>query len=81
MVECEDVFYEDLDALVAYATEHTNSFIFDSTLELEKVEIVDDLEITYRTIDDIDDNDNEVWVTKTEKFSYSYKELVTVVRS
>jgi hypothetical protein len=30
-------------------------------------------------IDEYDENDNEVWVTKTETFEYNLKDMMTLV--
>jgi hypothetical protein len=81
IVECEDQLFESLDALVAVATETPECFDFwFSEYEIVSVEVNDQLEITYTTIDDYDDNGDEIRKTEVEKLDYSYgKELAVLV--
>lgn len=81
IIECEDQLFENLDALVAVATETPECFIGAvSDCEIVSVEVNDQLEITYTTIDDYDDNGDEIRKTEVEKFDYSYaKELAVLV--
>jgi RecB family exonuclease len=81
IVECEDQLFENLDALVAVATETPECFDFwFSEYEIVSVEVTDQLEITYTTIDDYDDNGDEIRKTEVEKLDYSFgKELAVLV--
>jgi hypothetical protein len=83
IIECEGQLFENLDALIAVATETPECFYsyWDSDNEIVKVEITDaGLEITYTSVDDYDDEGNEIREETTEKFSYDYsKELAVLV--
>lgn len=83
IVECEDQLFEDTEALEAVALQDPELFItyWNSDYELVSVEVTDELEITYTEIDSYDDNGEEVRVTKTEKFSYSYSNQLAVLVS
>jgi hypothetical protein len=83
IIECEEQLFEDLDTLVAVATETPECFITGwSDNELVSVDTNDEMElvITYTTIDDYDDNGDEIRKTETESFGYNYqKELAVLV--
>ncbi len=83
IIECEDQLFENLDALVAVATETPECFGFwDSDNEIVSVDVSDEMElvITYSTIDDYDDNGDEIRKTQVEKLDYTYsKELAVLV--
>lgn len=81
IVECEGQLFENLDALVAVAIETPECFIGAvSDCEIVSVEVNDELEITYTTIDDYDDNGDEIRKTEKESFEYNYqKELAVLV--
>lgn len=83
IIECEDQLFESLDALIAVATETPECFDFwSSDNEIVSVDVNDEMElvITYSTIDDYDDNGDEIRKTEVEKFSYSYaRELAVLV--
>jgi uncharacterized membrane protein len=83
IIECEGQLFENLDALIAVATETPECFYsywsFDN--EIVKVEITEKgLEITYSSVDDYDAEGNEIREETTETFSYDYsKELAVLV--
>lgn len=84
IIECEDQLFENLDALIAVATETPDCFIsyWHHDDEIVSVDTNDDSElvITYTTIDEYDDNGDEVRKTEVEKFGYNYgKELAVLV--
>jgi hypothetical protein len=82
IIECEDQLFESLDALIAVATETPECFIssWGGDDEIISVEMGDNLIIKYSTLDTYDENDNPVYETKTEEFSYDYgKELAVLV--
>lgn len=84
IIECEDQLFENLDALIAVATETPECFYnyWDSDNEIVSVGTNDDmqLEITYSSIQDYDDNGDEIRVDTTDTFSYKYsKELAVLV--
>ena len=83
IIECEDQLFENLDALIQVATETPECFYsyWDSDNEIVRVEITDaGLEITYSSVDDYDDNGDEIRVDTTDTFSYNYsKELAVLV--
>lgn len=83
IIECEDQLFEDLDTLIAVATETPECFSFwDPDNEIVSVDVNDEMElvITYSTIDDYDDNGDEIRKTQVEKLEYSYsKELAVLV--
>ena len=80
IVECEESLYENLDALIEYAKKYPSEFVTYTDIEVVEVKINDDseLQIDY-LLNDIDDNDNDVQVPKSETFSYSYKDMMTLV--
>lgn len=80
IIECEDALYESLDALIEYAKAHASEFVVYSDIEVEDVKINDqgDLQIDY-LMNDIDENDNDIQVHKSETFSYKWKEMMTLV--
>jgi transcriptional regulatory protein LevR len=83
IIECEDQLFENLDALIAVGTETPECFMsWGSDDELVSVDTNDEMElvITYTTIDDYDENGEEIRKTVTETFSYNYaKELAVLV--
>ena len=84
IIECEDQLFENLDALIAVATETPECFYSHWSIDNEIVSVGtnDDmqLEITYSSIDDYDDNGDEIRVDTTDTFSYKYsKELAVLV--
>lgn len=84
IIECEDQLFENLDALIAVATETPECFYsyWSPDNEIVKVEITDDMElaITYSSVEDYDDEGNEIREETTETFSYNYsKELAVLV--
>jgi hypothetical protein len=80
IVECEDGLYESLDALVEYAKANPKEFVVYSDVEVVSVDTeTGELRIVYKMIDEYDENDNEVWVTKTETFEYNLKDMMTLV--
>jgi hypothetical protein len=83
IIECEDQLFETLDALVAYATEAPEEFIssFPDYNELVSVGITDssELEITYTTVDNYDDDNNEIRKTEVEKFEYNCRREMAVI--
>ena len=80
ILKCEDFLYEDLDTLIEYARQNTSEFVTYSDIELIEVKHGDNgLEITYKVIDEYDENDNEVWVTKTESFEIEYQQMMVTV--
>lgn len=83
IVECENQLFENLDALVAVATETPECLYhyWDSDNEIVKVEITEKgLEVTYSSIEDYDDEGNEIREETTDTFSYEHsKELAVLV--
>lgn len=85
IIECEDQLFENLDALIAVATQTPECFMsywhWDN--EIVSVDTNDEMElvITYTTLEDYDENGEEVRETKVETFSYDYgKELAVIVK-
>jgi hypothetical protein len=80
ILECENFLYEDLDTLIEYAKQNTSEFVTYTDIELVSVEHGDDgLEITYKVVDEYDENDNEIVVTKKETFNIDYKQMMVTV--
>ena len=83
IIECEDQLFENLDALIAVATETPECFMsWHHQDEVVSVDTNDEMElvITYSSLDDYDENGDEVRVEKVETFSYEYsKELAVLV--
>lgn len=82
IIECEDQLFESLDALIAVATETPECFMsWSHDDELVSVDTNDEgLVITYSSLDDYDENGDEIRVEKVETFSYEYnKELAVLV--
>jgi ABC-type phosphate/phosphonate transport system substrate-binding protein len=81
IIKCEDFLYEDMDTLIEYARQNTSEFITYTDFELVEIKHGDDgLEITYKVVDDYDEDDNEVIVTKTESFEIEYPQMMVTVR-
>lgn len=85
IIQCEDQLFEDLDALIAVATQTPECFLmtWGGDDELVSVDTNDEMElvITYTTLEDYDENGEEVRETKVETFSYDYgKELAVIVK-
>lgn len=80
ILECEDSLYESLDALIEYAKANASQFVVYSDIEVQEVKINDngELQIDY-LLNDIDENDNDVQVHKSETFSYEWKSMMTLV--
>lgn len=80
VIECEDYLYESLDALIEYAKNNPSDFVVYKNVEVDDVKINDngDLQIDY-SMDDIDENDNDIIVHKSETFSYKWKGMMTLV--
>jgi len=79
--KCEDFLYEDMDTLIEYARQNPSEFVTFSDIELIEIKHGDDgLEITYKMVDEYDEDDNEVWVTKTESFDIEYSQMMVTVR-
>ena len=82
IIQCEGFIYEDLDTLVEYARQNPKEFVIYSDIELVEVKRGDEgLDITYTMVDDYDDNDNPIMVTKTETFDIEYKQMMVTVKS
>ena len=81
VVTCEDQLFESLDALVAVATESPESFLssWPDYNELVSVEITDALEITYTTVADYDDDNNEIRKTEVDKFDFDQRKEMAVL--
>ena len=84
IIECEDQLFESLDALIAVATETPECFYsyWDHDNEIVSVGVNDnmELEITYSSVEDEDDNGDDIRVDTTDTFSYKYsKELAVLV--
>lgn len=86
IIECEEQLFENLDALIAVATETPENFIWGwSRLEDAEIVSVDtneemELVVTYSQVDEYDENGDEVRTTETETFPYTYaKEIATLV--
>jgi hypothetical protein len=83
IIECEGQLFEDLDTLIQVATETPECFDFWlSDYEIVSVDVNDEMELvfTYTTLDDYDDNGDEVRKTMVEKIDYEYsKELAVLV--
>jgi len=81
IIKCEDFLYEDMDTLIEYARQNPSEFVTFSDIELIEIKHGDDgLEITYKMVDEYDEDDNEVWVTKTESFDIEYSQMMVTVR-
>lgn len=80
IIKCDDALYESEDTLVEYAIQNPETFIIYSDIELLDATIGDDgLEITYRRLDEYDENDNEIYKVETESFSIEYVEMMVTV--
>jgi len=86
IIECEDQFFEDLDVLIAVATETPENLVIGwarlSDPEIVSVDTNDEgeLVITYSVVDDYDEDGNDIRTTETETFPYNYsKEIATLV--
>jgi hypothetical protein len=85
IIECDDQLFENLDALIAVATETPECFGFwslGSDYEMVSVDTNDEMElvVTYTEIDNYDDNGDEIRKTVVEKLDYTYgKELAVLV--
>lgn len=80
IIECEDYLYESLDALIEYAKTNPKEFVVYSDVEVVSVDTeTGELRITYKMIDEYDENDVEIWVTKTDTFDYKFKGMMTLV--
>lgn len=83
IVECEDQLFESVDVLIAVATETPECFLgtwhWDN--EIVSVDTNDEMElvITYNTLDEYDDDGNEVRKEETETFSYNYAKQLAVL--
>lgn len=81
IIKCNDFMYEDMETLIEYARQNPSEFVTYTDIELIEVKHGDDgLEITYKVVDDYDENDNEVWATKTESFDLEYPQMMVTVR-
>lgn len=81
IIKCNDFMYEDMETLIEYARQNPSEFVTYSDVELIEIKHGDEgLEITYKVIDEYDENDNEVWVTKTESFELEYPQMMVTVR-
>ena len=81
IIKCNDFMYEDMETLIEYARQNPSEFVTYTDIELIEVKHGDDgLEITYKVVDDYDENDNEVWATKTESFDLEYPQMMETVR-
>jgi|1048.fasta_scaffold11173_7 hypothetical protein len=81
IIKCEDFLYEDMETLIEYARQNPSEFVTYTDIELIEVKHGDEgLEITYKVVDDYDEDDNEVWVTKTESFDLEYPQMMVTVR-
>lgn len=85
IIECEDQLFENLDALIAVATQTPECFMsywhWDN--EIVSVDTNDEMElvITYTTLEGYADNGDEIRETEVETFAYSYgKELAVLVQ-
>jgi len=81
IIKCNDFMYEDMETLIEYARQNPSEFVTYTDIELIEVKHGDEgLEITYKVVDDYDEDDNEVWVTKTESFDLEYPQMMVTVR-
>lgn len=81
IIKCNDFMYEDMDTLIEYARQNPSEFVTYTDIELVEIKHGDEgLEITYKMVDDYDEDDNEVWVTKTESFEIEYPQMMVTVR-
>ena len=81
IIKCNDFMYEDMETLIEYARQNPSEFVTYTDIELIEVKHGDDgLEIPYKVVDDYDENDNEVWATKTESFDLEYPQMMVTVR-
>jgi hypothetical protein len=80
IIVCEDLLFENLDALVAVATETPVVFLgsWHTDNILVSAEIRDGLELTWTELD-CDENDNDIRVLKTESFTYSVSTEMAVL--
>jgi hypothetical protein len=81
IIKCNDFMYEDMETLIEYARQNPSEFVTYTDIELIEVKHGDEgLEITYKVVDDYDEDDNAVWVTKTESFDLEYPQMMVTVR-
>ncbi len=80
IIVCEDLLFENLDALVAVATETPMVFLgsWHTDNILVSAEIRDGLELTWTELD-CDENDNDIRVLKIESFTYSVSTEMAVL--
>jgi hypothetical protein len=72
--------YEDMDTLIEYARQNPSEFVTYSDMELIEIKHGDEgLEITYKTIDEYDENDNEILKTETETFDIESAQMMVTV--
>jgi hypothetical protein len=87
IIECDDQLFENLDALIAVATQTPECFEFwtsGSDYEIVSVDTNDESElvVTYTAIDNYDDNGDEIRKTVVERLDYTIgKELAVLVGS
>jgi hypothetical protein len=80
ILKCEDFLYEDLDTLIEYAKQNPSEFVIYTDIEDVEVKHGDDgLEITYKMIDEYDENDEPVWKYRTESFDIEYQQMMVTV--
>lgn len=80
IIKCDDALYESEDTLVEYAIQHPEEFIVYSDAELLDATIGDDgLEITYKFLDEYDENDEAVYKIETESFDIERVEMMVAV--
>ena len=81
IIKCEDFLYDDLDTLIQYATENASEFVTYSDVEVIEVIHGDNgLQITFKTVDDYDEDGNEIYATKVESFDIEYTQMMVTVR-
>lgn len=81
IIKCEDMLFQNLDALIEYARQNPSVFIVYRDVELVSVHRDDDsgdLVIVWM-MEDIDENDNDIMVERTETFPIEFADLMVLV--
>ena len=80
IIKCEDMLFQNLDTLIEYARQNPSVFIVYRDVELVKVDRDDDsgdLVIVFM-MEDIDENDNDIMVERTETFPIEFADLMVL---
>ena len=81
IVRCEDQLFEDLDALLEDARCNTGVYVGYTDIELVSAQITDEgLEIVYDELD-LDDDDREIRVRRTETFDLEFVQMHVLTKT